>query len=64
MRNTLSVFAIVIALRGCKNPGADVAPAKVEATPEPKRRPLPAVPALDRSRSTRPTARSSSWARR
>jgi polyisoprenoid-binding protein YceI len=44
MRNTLSVFAIVIALSGCKNPGADVAPAKVEATPEAEAKAAPATP--------------------
>ena len=44
MRNTLSVFAVVIVLAGCKNPGADVAPAKVEAEPATEKNTAPAEP--------------------
>ena len=44
MRHILSLLVITTALVGCKNPGADVAPASVEAAPESEAKAAPGKP--------------------
>jgi len=44
MRHILSLLVITTALVGCKNPGADVAPASVEAAPESEAKAAPSKP--------------------
>ncbi len=45
MRITLTVFVIALGLVGCKNPGADVAPATVEEAPAEEAKQAPAATA-------------------